>query len=433
MTLMMMTMDFTLLGELPACASLQLTRSWYGVGAFRLAVSERAPGADALGLDAMLFLPDRPEVALVCEKLTRADGKLTVDGTQLKGLAKRRVAAPPLSLPTSLWRYASGAWTELTDQSAIKAAMTERDVYQGVTRPATAQEGDCWLDLSALGTAYNWESGLEAGAAVLDPSQALVRSKYQNFGWDRFVGDAESAYLHYAKNNLTDPEEARQAIPRLTLGENLRRGATLPWQARFDRLDTLFSGIGEKTGLGWDIRPDFANKRFVFSAREGRDLTAGSRRVTIARAMGNAASITRVEDAQGEVSTLYAGGYGEDENRLILCQGGEQSGLERKESYADCGSISEVDMLRLAAQKKLSPIKRTLSAAVLDTGICRYGRDYDVGDVLTLNENGYQTQTRLIAMRETYENGARTLEATFGESPVTLTAELTKMNAGTVR
>ena len=73
---------------------------------------------------------------------------------------------------------------------------------------------------------------------------------YNQFGYDLFTGDAESAYLHFAANNLTAPEDAARAMPRLELAQNLHRGAELPWQARFERLSDLFEDIGAATGLG---------------------------------------------------------------------------------------------------------------------------------------------------------------------------------------
>ena len=37
----------------------------------------------------------------------------------------------------------------------------------------------------------------------------------------------------------------------------------------------------------------------------------------------------------------------------------------------------------LAARRKLNAPARSMTLEVLDGGLCRYGRDYDVGDVVT--------------------------------------------------
>ena len=44
-----------------------------------------------------------------------------------------------------------------------------------------------------------------------------------------------------------------------------------------------------------------------------------------------------------------------------------------------------------------------MTLEVLDGGLCRYGRDYDVGDVVTALGEGWRMDARLIAMQETWE------------------------------
>ncbi len=343
-TLLLMDFDFTLRGELPLFRSLTLTRSWYGIGGFKLTADADAPGTEALARDRLLCFPDDPARTLICEKITRTRERITVDGWQLKGLAKRRVCVPPL----------------------------------------TGQED----------------------------------SPYRNFGYDRFTGDAESALLHYAAGHLTACEDAARRVPGLILAENQHRGLALPWQARFDALESVLGDIGAATGLGWEILPDYASRRYVFSAREGIDRTAGTGRAIIGERMGNAAAATYTDDALKAVTTAYAGGAGEDENRLILSSGGGASGLARREAWQEAGGVSDTDLLRMAAERKLAAPAQTLTAELLDSGLCRYGTDYDVGDLISLRTDDDQADARLIAVAETYEGGARKLKATFGDEIV---------------
>ena len=88
---------------------------------------------------------------------------------------------------------------------------------------------------------------------VCVPPLAAGAREYQDFGWDRFTGSAEAAYLYYAQGNLITPEDARRVIPNLIAADNQNRGEVLPWQARFDRLDVLFQTIGERNGAGLGI------------------------------------------------------------------------------------------------------------------------------------------------------------------------------------
>lgn len=346
-SLLLMAYDFTLLGEIALYKSLTLTRSWCGVGGFKLTLDAGAPGEKLLARDTLLCFPGDPARTLLCEKITRTRDKTTVDGWQLKGLVKRRVCVPPLN------------------------------------------GGD-------------------------DP--------YRSFGYDRFTGDGESALLHYAANNLTACEAESRRFPALKLAENQHRGLALPWQARFDALEDKLSDIGEAAGLGWDIRPDFANRRYVFEVLEGADRTAGAARATLGERMGNVTDTTYTDDALRAVSTCYAGGAGEDEQRLILAAGTDAAGLLRREAWQDASGVSDTDLLRMAAERKLLAPAQTLTAELLDSGLCRYGRDYDVGDLVTLRADAYEAQPRLVAMTETYEGGARKLKATFGDAPASTAA-----------
>lgn len=251
------------------------------------------------------------------------------------------------------------------------------------------------------------------------PSQARA---YQDFGWDRFTGSAEAAYLHFAQRNLIYPEDEARAIENLAAAENRNRGATLPWQARFDRLDSLFETIGVRTGLGWDILPDLGNRRFLFTAWEGTDRTAGDALCLVGEENGNAAGVIFRQLCSGSATTAYVGGAGEDEERLILCEGGGARGADRRETWAEAGSLSEAGLLSQYAQGKLADLgaKTTVTATLIDSGACRYGRDWDVGDVVRIKGRFGSASVRIAEMTETYENGARTLCANFGDAPVTM-------------
>ncbi|MEG2252429.1 MAG: hypothetical protein RSC98_05255, partial [Clostridia bacterium] len=111
----------------------------------------------------------------------------------------------------------------------------------------------------------------------------------------------------------------------------------------------------------------------------------------------------------------------------ILSVGNEAIGFERREGWTEVSGASDAALLRMGAQRKLASPKLTLTAGVTDSGLCRYGRDYEVGDRLVVVADGQRMETRLTAMEEVYERGTRQLRATFGDAPVTLTS---RMNGG---
>lgn len=263
-----------------------------------------------------------------------------------------------------------------------------------------------------------------AARRICVPPTASASDPYRGFGWDRFTGDAESAILHFAGGNLTHPEDNKRRMPRMALADNQGRGAVLPWQARFDKLTDILSSIGQTTGVGWDVLPDFERKQFIFGAWVGRDRTQGAGRAVFSREVGSITTATCTDDGSSEVGTVYAGGAGEDENRMIYSIGNESTGWERRELFTALNGVETVEMLTLGAQQKLSLPRLTLTAEVRDCSLCRYRTDYDVGDVVTVVDEGAQMNARLIAMQETHEKGAVSLSATFGDAPVTLVSRL---------
>ena len=49
-----------------------------------------------LARDRVIYRPDRPGQGWIIHRVSRSGDTLTVDGTSLKGLAKRRICVPPL-------------------------------------------------------------------------------------------------------------------------------------------------------------------------------------------------------------------------------------------------------------------------------------------------------------------------------------------------
>ncbi|MBE5778518.1 MAG: hypothetical protein E7331_04210 [Clostridiales bacterium] len=358
-TIMMMDFSFRLICELSQYMSLTIKRAFFGIGGFQLTVERGMPGWEQLEANRLFYLPERPGLMLLAEKVNINRKTVTVSGVQLKGICKRRICVPPVK-------------TE--DESGYKA-----------------------------------------------------------FGWDRFTGDAESAFFHFVENNVTAPGDGKRKMPGFVLAENLHRGEVLPWQARFDRLQDVLEDIGTATGLGWDILPDFSRKQFVFTAVEGKDLTQGSRRATLSREMGNVEDGTVTIDLSRKKGTIYAGGSGEDEKRMILSVGNAAEGIHRFEGWTDISGAEDAELLKMGAERKLEGEKRTLQVLVTDSGLCKYGRDYDLGDILRVKMDGYEMDARLIEMEESMENGLRTLKATFGDAPVTLTGILKTREKGSAK
>ena len=247
-SLIMAGPDLRLRGELPQYASLRFKRCFWEVGSFQLTVKRGTPGWDSLSRETILYLPERPETALLAEKITVDEEKVTVSGVPLKGLCKRRICVP----------------------------------------------------------------------------QSVQGDQYDGFGWDRFTGDGESAYLHYAAANLTSPEDEKRKIPGLVLRTSLITGLPYEDDAAFEELcDFLREVKIERAGV------------FTFSPEEGTkaalmdhvDTEEARRRAEL------------VVDVQSDIIDAYNDSI-LGEEREVLCEGYDsQAQMFYGRSYAESPDI----------------------------------------------------------------------------------------------
>ena len=262
----------------------------------------------------------------------------------------------------------------------------------------------------------------------------------QYYGYDRFPAasspdaPAESVIKHYVDAHMVHPENAARVFPRLVIAADLLRGMAMRWSSRFEGLDAVFKGIGEYSGMGYDILPDSAANQFILDVIPPRDRTAGSATpIVFSSAFGNVSDIQYSASIKGWVNAGYAGGAGEDESRLIQTvyeNDTAVSGWDRREAWFDCGSVDVIDDLIFEGKHKLSEKKRTesLNGAVLDTGPFVYGRDWDIGDTVTVQSKRLSVAVNLpvTGVRETYEKGNRGLSVTFGDRPKTILDSIRK-------
>lgn len=258
-------------------------------------------------------------------------------------------------------------------------------------------------------------------------------------GTDSLCADAESVMRHYVDVNAVAPADERRRMACLMLEENGHRGpAQVRWRARYEPLGQVLGEIAAHTDTGYDVIPDFAQRRLVFRFRPGRDLTggAGGVRVTFSLGMGNAQGVTRCADEGGTKSTVYVGGAGEGAARAIGVTGGGAQGLDRREIFADAGSAATAEELAYAGERTMEEYAAvdTLSCQVIDAGALRYGRDWDVGDLVNVQGAGATRQLRVTRVTQELETGrAGALTVVFGEAEKGVTAMVKRLQRAAVR
>ncbi|OAB48453.1 siphovirus ReqiPepy6 Gp37-like family protein [Paenibacillus antarcticus] len=256
--------------------------------------------------------------------------------------------------------------------------------------------------------------------------------------YDRISGNAETVMKHYVNNHIVNGVYADRNIPFFAVATNKGRGKVTPWQSRFEQLDKVEQEIAEFCDIGWQVALDFLTKKWVFDVVTGRNLTAGQSLlppVIFSHEFDNIQSQDYLDSDLQYKNVGYAGGKGEDEDRFIQIVG-NGSGLNRRETFLDCSSAVDAIELDYLGKQKLAEQKQivTYNGKVLDTGSFIYEQDWDLGDIVTLQNKkwGVTMDSRITEVTEVYEPSS-TLEIVLGNEIPTITEFIKQLRSNVKR
>ena len=375
-----MTRDFDLLGEIDQYTSLQITRSWSGLGRIDLRINRYMNGADKLQRGHIIFPHNHLNKAYI---IKHREIELDENGKATENWSI-------IALPLKSW------------------------MGQRITYPPAH-------------TAY-------------DNKQA----------------DAETVMHHYVMNNAINPAELERVLPSIIMGGNLLRGTDVSWQSRFKVLAEEIEGICELSGLGWNIIPDIQQKNYVFTALEGKNLSANQSvlpPVIFSPEFDSLGQLSYTESELDYKNYAIIAGQGEGVDRRVIMLG-DSSGFERYELFVDARDVEEekegedgqeptprpvaeieADLINRGNQKLAEHEQEIyLEGQPLSKSPFTYEKDYDLGDIVTLQNRdwGITLDARITKVKEIYEAGGRKLEHTFGNSRPTLIDKI-KTEMGVIR
>lgn len=357
-----MTREFELIGEITQYTSLQITRSYSGIGSLELRVNRYARNADQMTKGRVIFPQGQTDRAFV---IRHREIELDADG---KSTENWIVRAPSLK-------------TWFSDRLTI-------------------------------------------------PPDGLSQDKVE--------APAESVMHHYANTQAINPADIENALP-ITAGIDQARGEVLDWNSRYKDLAEEMASIGELTGLGWNIVLDYEAQAFKFEVLQGRDLTAGQSILPPAIFSPEFRTLKQLSYVESDLdfkNVAVVAGQGEGAERRIVTVGDlSATGLDRRVLFVDARDISEEteddppvpipvekieESLRQRGLQKLAEHAQEifLEGQALSQSRLIYGKDYDLGDIVTLRnrEWGVTMDARITEIKETYEPGNVGIELTFGNS-----------------
>jgi hypothetical protein len=237
--------------------------------------------------------------------------------------------------------------------------------------------------------------------------------------------DAETVMKQYVKRNCLDIPS--MGFPMLTIAENQNRGEVVKWQSRYKNLEEELEGISRLTDLGWHIYPDLDLKMWIFDIYNGRDFSASQNinpPVIFSPEFDNVKSQEYIDSLIGYGNYAIVAGRGEGVNREIITLGSDATGLDRHVVFIDARDMENASDLPSRGEAKLTEYQKIISfqSEILTKGPFEYQKDWDVGDIVTVQNKdwGITMDTRITEVTEIYEASGFHLQVTFGNSLPTI-------------
>lgn len=206
---------------------------------------------------------------------------------------------------------------------------------------------------------------------------------YTDAEYDDRSGPAETVMRYYVDRNLGPSATAARRLARLTLPPDLGRGAAVRGRGRFHTLLELLQGLALADGnIGFRIVQ--VNETLEFQVYVPSDLTATA---IFSLELGNLAGYD-YKTAVPTTNYAYVGGSGEGTARVFV-EGGDQVSIDvhgRFETFRDRRDSALTADLEQQRTETLAEgaASTALSITPVDTEAVTFGRDYNLGDRVTV-------------------------------------------------
>lgn len=257
-------------------------------------------------------------------------------------------------------------------------------------------------------------------------------------------GKVETAIRTVVLNNaISCPFAHNRNIPFLELGELKNYpekivddyGAPTQKQVSFQNLLTYTDGVLEEFGFGSRIIIDDDSQQLQFVIYKGVDRSAdnteGNEAIIFSVDYDNLSESNYFYDVASWKNAALIGGEGEGIDRFYSLINGNQTGFDRRETFIDASSISKSydneqaytdeeydEMLISNGLQKLAaliPLENFDGKLNVNGGIWRLGRDYNLGDIVTVQDNelGFYINVRITEITEMQDEDGYNVEITY--------------------
>lgn len=366
-----------LLNEIDLYTSLQLSRSWQGVGSFELHILGNQKNISVGNLIMLDNDGHRSGVIRSVTKTVDANGiATTVSGQTLDGFTTQRVIIP--------------------------SALKENGGY------------------FALPSANSLDKEL--------PAETIIKS----FAGACFDSDTTKDYYALNKNRRTNIEIAKSN------GRGIPTNWLARYDLLNEVLQSVSEYCDCGWEIYIDLKNRKLIFDYVAGVDRSVNQSTNSR-VILSRDYESIDSLTYTYDTASMKNLAYCGGAGEDFDRIYLAVTNDETtpkGLNRLEVFEDCGSLEVADTdtaisLSAEGKHKLKEYKltETLTAQIAQGGSFEYLKHWNLGDLVTVSDReiGLMQDLRITEISESYEAESSQISVTLGTSPERLSRVIRKI------
>lgn len=337
---------------------------------------------------------------------------------------RRRGPLPWETASITLSHLAVSSWSLTMDASAADRAgpgwgiIATLDREQILTGPVEDPERER-TSVSSLGTVSvsgSDDLAVVAGALAWPaPGNAIGVQTTA----DRRDGPAETVIKGYVGANVgagrpsSRRDPAAPGVREVTLAPDLGRGDDVEYSARFDPLMDIIRAC--HGGLGVSVTHQ--GGLLVFDVHETQDRPTA----VFSHELGNLAKV-RWRDAMPEATHVIVGGDGEGPARVLRQRADSaaaQAWRMATETFVDERSEETGRALDQAGDQALADARRAgiIEATLLDTPRLTYGRDYGLGDRVTIHPEpgaAYTDQITSVTIDANRRDGTLTITPAIG-------------------
>ncbi|MFL0365390.1 siphovirus ReqiPepy6 Gp37-like family protein [Pseudobacillus sp. 179-B 2D1 NHS] len=368
-------LQFNLIDEITGYESLQITRSWSGIGSIELKINRHIRGANELLKDRIVFPHNQLHKAYVIlhrdidlDKEGKKSENWSIKALPLKAWLSRRITLPPSH--TAYDNKQGDAETVMkhyVDRNAVNPDDPSRIIPNLVIAPSHHR-----------GSTVSWSSRFKSLPEELEEISLL-----SGIGWNVFLDIQNKKFIFDVSEGLD-----------LTAGQSVN--PPVIFSPEFNSLKSM--SYTEST-------LSYKNMAYVAGQGEGID----RRVVTIGTPVG----LDRHE--------LFVDARDVEETKDVEKTDAEGNPITEQVPRPEQDIIN--DLLNRGEQKLAEHADEVyLDGQILTKSPFVYEQDYDLGDIVTLQnrEWGLTLNSRLTEIKEIYEPAGFQIEATFGNKKPTL-------------